>query len=132
MGPLMSKHFLLDTDVLVDFLRGYPAAVAYVKANADRIILSSIVTAELYAGAGDAEDLQRLDQVLSLFPVIAVTATLARTASLYKRDYYRSHGTGLADAIMAATAEAEQAELKTLKVKHYPMLRGLKPPYIKK
>jgi hypothetical protein len=38
---------------------------------------------------------------------------------------------GLADAILAATAEAEEAELKTLNVKHYPMFSGLEPAYIK-
>jgi predicted nucleic acid-binding protein len=128
----VKRAILLDTDVLVDFLRGHAVAVAYVKAQADRIILSSIVAAELYAGVRDDEDLARLDDLLSLFPTIPVTAELARSAGLYKRDYSPSHGVGLADALIAATAEAEQAELKTLNVKHYPMLKGLKPPYVKK
>lgn len=128
----MKNPILLDTDVLVDFLRGQPAAVAYVKAHADRVILSPIVAAELYAGVRDGEELARLDELLAPFPVIPVTAELARSAGLYKRDYYASHGTGLADALIAATAEAQQAELKTLNVRHYPMLKGLKPPYAKK
>ena len=51
--------------------------------------------------------------------------------SLYKRDFNKSHGVGLADAILAATAENEKAELKTLNVKHYPMISGLKPAYKK-
>jgi predicted nucleic acid-binding protein len=38
---------------------------------------------------------------------------------------------GLADAILAATAEAEDAELKTLNGKHYPMLKGLNQAYTK-
>jgi len=38
----------------------------------------------------------------------------------------------LADALMAATAVTEDAELKTLNTKHYPMLKGLKAPYIKR
>jgi predicted nucleic acid-binding protein len=38
---------------------------------------------------------------------------------------------GIADAILAATAEKENAELKTLNVKHYPMIKGLKPAYKK-
>ena len=42
-----------------------------------------------------------------------------------------SHGVGLADAILAATAESEDAELKTLNRKHYPMLKGLRPAYMK-
>ena len=128
----MKKPILLDTDVMVDFLRGYPAAVAYVKAQADRIILSAVVVAELYAGVRDAEELTRLDDLLSLFRVVAVTPDLAKSAGLYKHDFYPSHGNGLADAIIAATAETEGAELKTLNIKHYPMLKGLKAPYAKK
>lgn len=38
---------------------------------------------------------------------------------------------GLADAIVAATAVTEGAELKTLNVEHYPMLRGIRPAYRK-
>ncbi len=128
----MNKLVLLDTDVLVDYLRGYPAAVAYVKSQADQIILSSMVAAELYAGVRDDEELARLDEFLSVFPVMPVTVELARIAGLYKRKYYPSHGTGLADAVIAATAEAERAELKTLNTKHYPMFKGLKLPYVKK
>jgi predicted nucleic acid-binding protein len=60
-----------------------------------------------------------------------VTAEIARAAGLYKRDYGRSHGVGLADAVLAATAQAENAELKTLNARHYPMLKGLKPAYAK-
>lgn len=128
----MSKPILLDTNVLVDFLRGHPDAVAYVKAQADRVVLSAVVVAELYAGIRDNDELARLDDFLSLFRVIPITTELARSASLHKRDYHRSHGTGLADAMIAATAESEQAELKTFNVRHYPMLKGLKLPYTKR
>jgi predicted nucleic acid-binding protein len=61
-----------------------------------------------------------------------VTADVARAAGLHRRDYCKSHGVGLADAIIAATAETSAAELKTLNTKHYPMFEGLKPPYLKK
>jgi predicted nucleic acid-binding protein len=130
-GAAVKRALLVDTDVLVDFLRGYPAAVAYMKAQADNVVLSAVVAAELYAGVRDGEELDRLDELLSLFRVIPVTAETARAAGLYKRNYGRSHGTGLADAMIAATAEAHNAELKTLNAKHYPMLKGLKPPYVK-
>ena len=53
---IMARSILLDTDVLVDFLRGYNKAVAFVNTHSARIILSSVVVAELYAGVkGDAE-----------------------------------------------------------------------------
>ena len=127
----MAKPFLVDTDVMVDFLRGHPKAVALVKRHSSRIILSSIVTAELYAGVRGDEELDTLDNLVSLFRVIPVSPAPARAGGLNKRDYSKTHGVGLADAIVAATCEAEGAELKTLNVKHYPMIRGLKPAYTK-
>jgi predicted nucleic acid-binding protein len=127
----MARPILPDTDVLVDFLRGYSKAVDFVNAHYARIILSSIVVAELYAGVkGDAES-AILQDFISLFRVVPVSAEIARAAGLYKRDYGPSHGVGLADAVLAATAQAENAELKTLNTRHYPMLKGLKPAYSK-
>ncbi len=127
----MARAILLDTDVLVDFFRGYSKAVALVNANSSRIILSSIVVAELYAGVkGDAEQ-AIIDKFVSLFRVIPLDVKIAEAGGLYKRDYGKSHGVGLANAILAATAEMENAELKTLNIKHYPMLKGLSPPYTK-
>ncbi len=119
------------TDVLVDFFRGHSKAVTFVNTHSARIILSSIVVAELYAGVkGDAEQ-AALENFVSLFRVVPVSGEIAKAGGLYKRDYGRSHGVGLADAILAATAEAENAELKTLNTKHYPMLKGLRPAYKK-
>lgn len=45
--------------------------------------------------------------------------------------YSKSHGVGLFDAVVAATVQSEDADLKTLNVKHYPMIAGLKPAYKK-
>ncbi len=122
---------LLDTDVLVDFLRGHSEAVAFVNAHSARIILSSIVVAELYAGVRGDREQAVLEALVSLFRVVPVSGEIAKTGGLYKRDYGKSHGVGLADAILAATAESENAELKTLNTKHYPMLQGLRPAYTK-
>lgn len=127
----MIRPILPDTDVLVDFLRGHAKAVAFVNTHHARIILSSIAVAELYAGVkGDGEH-AALDGFVSLFRVVPVSAEIAKVAGLYKRDYGKSHGVGLADAIVAATAEAQNADLKTLNVRHYPMAKNLKPAYRK-
>ena len=127
----MARPILLDTEVLVDFFRGYSKAVAFINANSSRIILSSIVVAELYAGVkGDAEQ-TTIENFVSLFRVIPVGVEIAKAGGLYKRDYGKSHGVGLADAILAATAEVENAELRTLNIKHYPMIKGVSPPYNK-
>jgi len=127
----MARPLLVDTDVMVDFLRGNPRAVALLRDHSARIILSGIVAAELYAGARNDDELETLDALLSLFRIVPVSPELARMGGLLRRDYGRSHGVGLADAIVAATAAAEGVELKTLNVKHYPMINGLAPAYRK-
>jgi predicted nucleic acid-binding protein len=127
----MAGLILLDTDVLVDFFRNHSKAVVFVKAHSDRIILSSIVVAELYAGVKGDKEQAALDRFVALFRIVPVSAKIAKAGGLYKRDYGRSHGVGLADAIFAATAEAENAELKSLNIKHYPMLKGLRTAYTK-
>ena len=127
----MAESFLLDTDVLVDFLRGYGKAVAFINAQSSRVILSSIVVAELYAEVKGDEEQTALENFISLFRIVPVSAEIAKAGGLYKRDYGKSHGVGLADAILAATAVAENAVFKTLNTKHYPMLKGLRPAYKK-
>ena len=72
-----------------------------------------------------------LDKFISLFPVVPITSEIAKAGGFYKRDFGKSYGVGLADAILAATANMEKAHLKTLNVKHYPMITGLKPAYRK-
>ena len=62
------------------------------------------------------------------FPSAAASQSSADCTSA---DYGKAHGVGIADAIVAATATTEDAELKTLNVKHYPMLRNLEPAYRK-
>ncbi len=127
----MTDYILVDTDVLIDFLRGYKKAVTFINKFSSRIILSPIVVAELYAGIkGDAEHAV-LENFVSLFRVIPLTVEIAKAGGLYKREFGKSHGVGLADAILAATADTEKAELKTLNVKHYPMIKSLKPAYKK-
>ena len=128
----MGKPVLVDTDVLVDYLRGCGPAIAYVDQLADGVLLSTIVIAELYAGVKGDQEQEILDEFVSLFRISPVTAEIARAAGLLKRDYGKAHGLGLADAILAATAELENADLATLNVKHFPMIKGLKPAYVKR
>jgi predicted nucleic acid-binding protein len=127
----MSNAILVDTDVLIDFLRGSDKAIAFIDEFSPHIVLSPIVVAELYAGVKGADELSALDNFVSLFRVVPIDSEIAKAGGLYKRDFGKSHGVGLADAILAATADKENAELKTLSVKHYPMIKGLKPAYKK-
>lgn len=127
----MSNAILVDTDVLIDFLRGNDKAITFIDKFSSQIILSPIVIAELYAGVKGEGELSVLDNFVSLFRVVPIDSEIAKAGGLYKRDFGKSHGVGLADAILAATADKENADLKTLNIKHYPMIKGIRSAYKK-
>ncbi len=124
----IGRDVLIDTDVLVDFLRGDDRAITYVNEAKDRLHLSVVVIAELYAGVRPHET-DFLDELVSVLPSIPVTPQIARSAGLLRNEYAASHGVRLADALIAATAMEEGLDLATRNIKHYPMLPGVAPPY---
>jgi predicted nucleic acid-binding protein len=62
---------------------------------------------------------------------VPVTADVVVRGGLLRRDHGKAHGTGLADALLAATAELLQARLVTLNRKQFPMLPDVPVPYRK-
>jgi predicted nucleic acid-binding protein len=54
---------------------------------------------------------------------------IGRLGGLYWRDHRHSHGTGLLDALIAATARLHDLRLMTRNVRHFPMLDDLLVPY---
>jgi predicted nucleic acid-binding protein len=113
---------LVDTDVLIDYLRDEPNAVAYLEGLTEPAMVSTITVAELYAGVREGDERERLERFLLAFEVVAVDDEVAARGGLIRRDYGKSHGTGLADALIAASAELRSATLVTLNRKHFPMV----------
>jgi predicted nucleic acid-binding protein len=127
----MTERLLLDTDVLVDYLRGRAEAVTYLESLTEVLSTSAITVAELYAGVRDGAERTQLDAFLSAFDIVPVEQEIALKGGLYRRDYGRSHSMGLGDALIAATAEVQGATLVTLNKKHFPMLADVIVPYVK-
>ena len=59
----MSDEILVDTDVMIDFLRGHNKAIEFIDKYSSRISLSTIVVAELYAGVKGKHERIVLDSV---------------------------------------------------------------------
>jgi len=128
---MVATQLLIDTDVLIDYLRDYPEAVRYVEACQERLLVSVVTVAELYAGVREGEERARLERFLQAFEIIPLDRRLAVQGGLYRRDYSKSHNVGLADAFIAATAAQRQVPLVTLTGKHFPMLQDVIVPYHK-
>lgn len=128
----MTSHnegLLIDTDILIDYLRDRPEAVAYIDSLTEPLYLSAITTAELYAGVREGSERTQLDQFLLAFTIIAVDTDIATAGGLLRRDFGKSYGTGLADALIAATAVIHHLRLVGLNRKHFPMLPDMITPY---
>ena len=121
---------VVDTNVLVDVLRGVPAAVAALERRAaDEVVVPSMVRFEVLAGARPLE-MTSITTLLDACLDAPVDASIADEAAGLARRYMKSRaGIDPIDYVVAATARFLDAELLTRNVKHFPMFRRLKPPY---
>ena len=125
------SRFLFDTDVIIDYLRGYREAVNFFQSFDDDFNVSAITIAELYSGVKDEEEKKELEYFVSLFNVIPVSVEIAVEGGYLRQAWYESHGMGLADALIAATAGLNKMHLVSLNEKHFGMLGFLSVPYRK-
>jgi predicted nucleic acid-binding protein len=116
------KPCLLDTDVLIDYLRRHPKAAALFDKLPDDCAICAISVAELHAGAREGTERDALDTLLSSFTLIEISAEIAAQGGLLRRDWGKSHGVGLNDALIAATSLHSGRVLLSVNGKHFPML----------
>ncbi len=127
----MAERNLLDTDIIIEYLRGSVSAVKYVEGLTEDLLLSAVTVAELWSGVKGEEEERTLDHFLLAFKIVPIDEAIAKRGGTLRRKYRPGHGTGLADALIAATAEQEEARLITFNVRHYPMLEDVYAPYQK-
>ena len=123
----MTDRLLLDTDVLIDYLRGNDNAIRFLENLQEQLCVSVITVAELYAGIRNKKEQRVIEKFLSAFDVLPIDKGIAIKGGLFRKEYGPSHGVGLADALIASTAESRQARLATLNHRHFPMIEVLVP-----
>ena len=123
---------LVDTTIAVDHLRGTPAATDLLTgliSEGETLVASEITRFELLAGVRKAE-LGALETFFSSLAWAPIDEEVTRVAGTLARGLRRSHsGIDDADYLIAATAVLLDADLLTTNVRHFPMIRGLRPPY---
>jgi predicted nucleic acid-binding protein len=107
---------LVDTDVLIDHLRG---ARAFQPFDA-RVAYSVVTRAELHAG--DRRQLRAVDTLLAPFAELPVDRTVAELGGKLRRE----HGTRLADALIAATALVHGLDLVTRNIRDFAPIPRLR------
>ncbi len=117
---------LLDADVLIDVQRGHPAAVAwYASAPSGSLALPGHALMELYQDAQNQQQTLAVDRLTLSLPLAWPTDAESLQAVANFRRLHLSHGLGLIDALIAATALSLNAPLCTFNVKHFRHIPGL-------
>jgi predicted nucleic acid-binding protein len=120
---------VLDTDVLIDYLRGLPAAGRYVEGLAAVPTCSEVIRVEVLRGMRSHER-RVTERFLATIRWAVVDEKTSQLAGELGRRFQRNHGgIGVADLVIAATAALLDIPLATLNVRHFPMFEGLEPAY---
>jgi tRNA(fMet)-specific endonuclease VapC len=123
---------LLDTDVLIECLRGSAAAKDWLDAlNDDLFCVPGVVASELIIGCRNQGELQQVQKLLQSFVVAWPEATEFELSYRLLVTHRLSSGLGIPDALIAATALSRTARLYTFNLKHFQIIPGLdvQPPY---
>jgi len=120
---------VLDTTVLIDVLRGHPGAVDYLLALEEVPVCSEVTRVEVMRGLR-SEERRPAEQLFQRLRWAHVDEAVARVAGELGRRLRRSHtGVGLADLIIAATAEEVGLPIATTNIRHFPVVQEIRAPY---
>lgn len=125
---MVGKSVILDTNIIIDYLRGYNQAkelfVLYAE-NKVRVFISIITLIEVLVGISDSETRQKVELwLLDLFSPIQVCVDIARKAVVLRKKFKLL----IPDAVIVSTAQCYHGTLVTRDrdFKHVP---GVQYPY---
>ena len=116
-------EILLDSDVIIAWLRGYQPHIRLLPEFLDQgcaLIWTPVSVAEISAGVRKSEE-KLIENLFLLFDAFPISLEIGEKAGRYLNLYGKSHGMELGDALIAASASIGDLPLWTLNRKHYPM-----------
>ena len=126
----MAKY-LLDSDVVIEWLKSNQRVVAWLKSHddaGDLLAFTPVSVAEIYAGLRPSEEFV-IGDLLKVLDCVELDERVGRKAGRYRQSFGRSHGVEIAEALIAAAAHVHGLTLVSLNLRHYPMrdLRKQRP-----
>jgi hypothetical protein len=118
------NSILIDSDILIEVSRARDSSILTkwdaLSRGSTVLFCSPVTVAELWHGARQQEDgiLQALFAAVQSIPI---DAEIGQRAGVFLRQYAKSHGVELGDALIAATACLHDLQLWTRNRRHYPM-----------
>jgi tRNA(fMet)-specific endonuclease VapC len=125
---MRDSEILVETTILVDYLRRSLAAADYLDASRAKanLICSAVTYAELLVGSRSRAELRAIDQLVARFQIEPIVTDDSVRGLKWLRKYYQAHGVGFHDCLLGAAAARLRVPLATLNEKHFNVLPGVK------
>ena len=117
----MDSH--LDADILIWSLRGRSEAddlLTHFRSNGDRLMVGMMQRVEVLFHMRPGEEVATFTLLEEMESHPLTTDIVELAATLFRR-WRPSHGTGVNDALLAATALIHGGRIVTQNVRHFPM-----------
>jgi len=99
---------VLDSNILIEILKGKEETISRVQALSKPLSISSITVMELIIGARNKQEVSILNEFIELFEIIHIDATISTLAMQLVTNYAKSHTLDIPDSLIAATALGSQ------------------------
>lgn len=115
----------MDADVSIDLLRKRPEALAWFHNLPDAPAVSGFVAMELLAGCQSRREYREVEEFLEDLRVVWASEAAMEEAITDFLPFRLSHGVGVLDCLIAATAKEQGGTLFTFNTRHFRHLPGV-------
>jgi predicted nucleic acid-binding protein len=113
-------NYLLDTCILIDYLRGEPSVYdLFVKDEQAKLSMSTITMMELMIGALNKREETYIQKAFKKIDVIYIDEDISKMAENLIVAYSKSHNLQIDDALIAATSIKMNVKLITYNIKDF-------------
>lgn len=118
------EKVILDTNILIEILKNNTKTIEMVE-KFDLHYISEVTKMELYYGAFNNQELEKLKKFLDLFEIIPINTNISNIASNLIYKYAKSHNLNIPDGLIAATTLETGYELFTYNLKDFKYIESL-------
>ena len=116
---------LVDTDILIDGLNDIEEAKTFLREHREEIRLSPFTVFELLEGVRNKNELRLMKSKIS-YEILPMDQGIIESATEILESHFLRDGTGMVDALLAATAIRQGIALYSRNKKHYKGIQGLR------
>ena len=124
----MAQVIILDTDVLIDYLRGLRDAKSYIAGiPVAQRATTDVTLLELFKGAWDKRELMNIERFITanFTQILPVSVSASRLAVDLVKQYTLARGLTLPDALIASIVLSVGGKLVTGNERHFEFIQKL-------